>query len=434
MPGMVVFRMDAGSGMNVLLLGTYDIHGGAARAAYRLHLGLRAVGENSRMLVGHKKSTDPNVMTLAPVDAAEAAHARAVQAEMEGELRAYPGFDPATSPAFHDDRSLVGDILVRQLPPADVVNLHWVSGFVDGTSFLRSRPSGQPVVWTLHDMNTFTGGCHYAAGCTRFLDGCGACPVLLSHDPGDLSHRILERRKEAVSAARVAGTPLHVVAPSRWLAGEARRSALFRDIPVSVIPYGLETDVFTPTDRAEARRSFNLSPDQKLIVFVAHVVTDPRKGLALLDEALCRLGPQRDLALLMVGLGTPALKAPVVQLKSGLISDDATMSRLYSAADLVVVPSLEDNLPNTVLEAMASGTPVVGFHSGGIPDMITPGETGFLAEAGDTASLARAIAEAFADPVRLSAMGRSARARVEREHTLAAQANRYRDLYHSLRR
>lgn len=418
--------------MNILILGTYDIHGGAARAAYRLHLGLRAIGEGSRMMVGHKKSTDPDVLTLAPVGPEEAARAHAIHAAIEGDLRAYPAFDPQTSSAFHDDRSPVGEVLVRQMPAADVVNLHWVSGFVDGPSFLSSRRPGQPLVWTLHDMNAFTGGCHYAGGCRRFEDGCGACPVLGSQDPGDLSSRILRRRIAGLQAARTAGTRMHVVTPSRWLADEARRSALFRDVPVSTIPYGLETDIFTPTDRAEARRSFNLSPDLKLIVFVAHVVTDPRKGLALLDEALCRLGPQENLALLMVGLGTPALKAPVMQLKSGLVSDDATMSRLYSAADLVAVPSLEDNLPNTVLEAMASGTPVVGFRSGGIPDMIAPGENGFLAEPGDTASLAQAIGDAFSDPVRLAGMGRAARARIEREHTLAVQAGRYRELYQSL--
>lgn len=417
--------------MKINIINTFDNYGGAARAAFRLYRGLRdAVGDDCAMLSLYKYSQDPGVRTLAPAAAEDVARAHAIEAEIAAETAPYPVLQAGGFPPFHSERSPFGDILVQQMPAADVVNLHWVRGFVDYGAFFRSRPPGQPVVWTLHDMNAFTGGCHYTAGCDRYIDACGACPVLESTDPEDASFQVLQR-KRAILAARTGG-PLHVVAPSRWLAAEAKRSRLFADLPVSVIPYGLETDVFVPHDRQAARQSFNLPADLKIILFIAHVVTDPRKGLARLDEALARLGPQNDVALLLVGQGTPTLTAPVQCLRSGLVNDDATVSRLYSAADLVVVPSLEDNLPNTVLEAMASGTATAGFAIGGIPDMIIPGETGFLADPADPQSLDRALAEALADPARLAALGRGARARVEREHTLARQAERYLDLYRSL--
>lgn len=417
--------------MKVNIINTFDTYGGAARAAVRLYRGLRAaIGDDCMMMSLHKHGQDPGVRTLVPATAEEVARAHETEAAMAAEIAPYPALQNVGFPPFHGERSPFGEALVRQMPAADIVNLHWVRGFVDYAAFFQSRPAGQPVVWTLHDMHPLTGGCHYAADCDRYVEHCGTCPVLGSDNPEDASFQILQR-KQAILAARTGG-PLHVVAPSRWLAAQARRSRLFRDTPVSVIPYGLESDVFTPHDRQAARQGFGLPPDLKIILFIAHVVTDPRKGLAYLDEALARLGPQKDVALLLVGQGTPTLKAPVQCLRAGLVNDDATVSRLYSAADLVVVPSLEDNLPNTVLEAMASGTAAAGFAIGGIPDMIIPGETGFLAAPGDIESLSLALADALADPARLAAIGRAARARVEREHTLARQAERYLDLYRSL--
>ena len=416
--------------MNIVLVNTFDNYGGAARAAFRLFKGLKATGGGCTMVVARKISDDPDVTTLGGLSAEEQASAAAVRAELDAQAAPYPILrNPGFAP-FHAERSPLGRALVNRLPAADVVNLHWVREMVDYADFFSTRPPGQPVVWTLHDMHPFTGGCHYVRGCDRHADACGRCPLLGSDDPNDLSARILAGKRD--SLARRTGGPMHVVTPSRWLADEARRSRLFRDLPISVIPYGLDTSVFTPHDRLAVRRGFNLPPDLRIILFVAHVLDDPRKGLAYLDDALRRLGPQPDVGVLMVGGGDYALRAPVVKMRAGLVDDDAVMSRLYAAADLVAVPSLEDNLPNTMLEAMASGTPVIGFDVGGVPDMVIPGETGFLAPLGDAEGLSRAFADALGDPSRLAAMGHAARARIEREHTLAVQATRYRDLYRSL--
>lgn len=416
--------------MKIVLVNTFDNYGGAARAAFRLFKGLKATGGGCTMVVGRKVSDDPDVMTLNPLSAAEQAAAAKVRSEIEAQVAPYPMLRSPGFAPFHVERAPFGHALVNRLPTADVINLHWVRELVDYAGFFSSRPPGQPVVWTLHDMHPFTGGCHYVRGCERHADACGRCPLLESDDPEDLSFRILQGKLDSLRSRT--GGPLHVVTPSRWLAKEARRSRLFRDLPISVIPYGLDTDLFIPHDRLATRQAFKLPADLKIILFVAHMLDDPRKGLAYLDEALCRLGPRPDVGVLMVGGAEFALRAQVVKMRAGLVDNDALMSRFYAAADLVAVPSLEDNLPNTMLEAMASGTPVVGFDVGGVPDMVIPGETGFLAPLAEVEGLARALGDALGDGARLAAMGRMARARIEREHTLATQAMRYRDLYRSL--
>ncbi|MCW2249531.1 glycosyltransferase involved in cell wall biosynthesis [Azospirillum fermentarium] len=415
--------------MKILHINTFDIHGGAARAAFRLFKGLRAIGEESRMLVLHKTGNDPDVATLGSVTPDQLARAHAIQAEIQAEAAPYPMLSAPGFVSFHSERAAPGEIMVSQLPPADIIHLHWVRGLVDYPSFFANRRPDQPVVWTLHDMHPFSGGCHYAGECERFTQGCGACPFLKSDDPADLSARILERKTTALARRN---NRLHIVTPSHWLGREAARSSLFRDIPVSVIPPGLETDTFVAHDRQAMRQAFKLPPGLKVILFIAHMVDDPRKGLSYLDEALCRLGPRPDVALLLVGGGTMALKSQVHHLRTGLVADDAMVGRLYSAADIVAMPSLEDNLPNTMLEAMAAGTPVIGFDIGGVPDLVIPGETGYLAPPADTEALSAALATALADPAHLAAMGRMARARIEREHTLEVMASRYRDLYRSL--
>ena len=414
--------------MKVVIVNTYENYGGAARAANRLFKGLCELSPeiSATMFVSQRQTDDPRVLSPQKTSEAVVARAQARQNDIAAEHAPYPMLHRPDTAIFNGDRAPLGAVLVDQFPAADVVNLHWTSTFLDWEMFFASLSPKTPVVWTLHDMNAFTGGCHYANGCEGFLAECGRCPLLRSTEADDLSRRILSRKREIL--AKWPGT-LHVVTPSRWLGEEARRSALFRNRPVHIIPYGLETDVFRPQDRQAVRALFKLPQDKKIILFVAHVLTDPRKGLAYLDEALSQLGQQDDVALLMVGMGTPGVKAPVHHIRGDLVSDDKTMNMLYAACDLVAVPSQEDNLPNTVLEGMASGRPVVGFAIGGVPDMVIPGETGFLAKLGDVASLAEALRAALADVGALRVMGDRARRRIEQRHTLAIQGWRYADLF-----
>lgn len=419
--------------MRLAQVSYFDVAGGAAQAAYRLHRGLVDLGAASTMLVYQRDTDDPTVAVVQPDPEADAAHREDVRATFVADsegldvLRA-PGFIP-----FHTGRAVAGPALERAVHDADVVNLHWVRALVDWQTFFASRPRRQAVVWTLHDMHPFTGGCHYAAACDGFARTCGACPVLNS-PPGradDLSTRVQRRKVAALRA--FSGAALHIVSPSRWLADQAARSTVFAGLPVSVIPYGLDTVRFHPgVDGAAARHALEIGPDTTVILFVAQAVTDRRKGLDVLDAALGRLAPRNDVLILVVGDGTFPFTGGWPARHIGPVADPAALARLYALADLTVVPSREDNLPNTVLESLASGTAVLGSRIGGIADMITDGENGALAPPDDIPAWSAALDRLLADPETLAAMGRRGRARAERDHALSVQARRYLDLYGQL--
>ncbi|PNQ95181.1 glycosyl transferase family 1 (plasmid) [Azospirillum argentinense] len=420
--------------MNIVLVSTYEANGGAARAANRLFQGLRGLGADGhpldcRLLVTRKETDDPGVEVLGPPSPGEQERGQALSAELLDATAPYPvlrmnhGFAP-----FHSDRSTAGEVLLRRLVGADVVNLHWVRGQIDYPAFFRDRPLGIPVVWTLHDMHPFTGGCHYAGSCTGFERACGACPVLGSENEEDLSRTVLTRK--AACVARYPG-PIHIVAPSRWLAEAARRSLVFAGLPVSIIPYGLDTSRFRPWERSAARQALGVPEGKPTVLFTAHGLNDPRKGLSLLDDALVRIGPHREVCLLLAGEGKVHLRSGVECIRLG-VQDDAGMVRAYSAADAVAVTSTEDNLPNAVLEGMACGTAVIGTAVGGIPDVVRHGINGFLVASGDVASLAHVLDDALRDLPGLHAMGGEARRIVEREYSLEVQARRYLELYRSL--
>ena len=417
--------------MRLLHINTMDNIGGAARAAHRLHTGLRRRGFDSSMFVAKRSSDDPAAVAFKPSTGLPGRLRRRLLHEwITRSLARYRTSRPSGYELFSDDRTMYGRALVEQLLPCDVVNLHWVAGLLDYQSFFSRVPEDSPVVWTLHDMNPFTGGCHYDDGCGKFKQGCGACPQLGSEDKGDLSRRIWQRKKKAVS--QVPPGRLHLVTPSRWLATEVQRSTLLGDLPVSVIPYALDTEVFAPREGAVARAALRVPPEASVVLFVSHGVDNRRKGLALLVEALSRLADIGNLFLLTLGQGQPALDLPFPHLHLGSLDNDHLLPLIYSAADLFVIPSLQDNLPNTVLESLACSTPVVGFNVGGIPDMVRPGETGMLAPAGDVAALANAISQLLQDDDMRTSMSETCRRVAVEQYRLDVQARRYAELYDSL--
>ncbi|MCS4101411.1 glycosyltransferase [Salinibacter ruber] len=225
---------------------------------------------------------------------------------------------------------------------------------------------------------------------------------------------------------------LHVVCPSEWMADEARASTLLADVPVSVIPYGLDTNRFFPCDAEGVPPAFGIPDDHRIVLFVASD-TRARKGFDLLDNALSALGAEKT-TLLSVGGDEPELESDLPHVHAGYVESDLLLSVLYSLADVFVIPSRQDNLPNTVLESMACGTPVIGFEVGGIPDMVRPGETGWLAEPEDVRSLREAIEASLSDDAVRRQRGERARAVVEKEYTLEVQARGYKDVYQRLLR
>ena len=430
--------IDPASGrpLKVVHLATTDF-GGAGKAAYRLHRGLLESGVDSTMLVVTRKSCDPSVRVLrsgepGPVAdspqqfPANNAYAQRVMEHWNALVSAYPGRDPGMD-NFSDDFSEIPLESSREIREAEIVNLHWVSGIFNCLNAVRAL-RGKKIVWTMHDMNPVTGGCHYAGECTGYLRSCGSCPMLGSTDDADITHSLWEFKKYAYGKL-----DLHPVAPSRWLAGVARQSSLFSPFTTRVIPNGFPSDVFAPSPaRRELREAYGIPPGAKLLLFGAESLLIERKGLAYLLQALKGMATQ-GITLAVFGKLPEELRLqvnlPLINL--GYFEDETDLAARYSMADLFVIPSLQDNLPNTVVEAMLCGVPVLGFNIGGIPDMVEHQRTGYLAPPRDVSGLIDGINWCLFHP-EAAGMGARSREKALACYSQEVQAQSYRALYREL--
>jgi glycosyltransferase involved in cell wall biosynthesis len=240
---------------------------------------------------------------------------------------------------------------------------------------------------------------------------------------------VWKRKKEAFASE--SANRMQIVAPSRWLAAEAKKSSLFGHLPVTVIPYGLETDRFRPRDRHFSRQLLEIPSEAKVVLFVADWANEKRKGLDLLLDAIRGLGNLRGLYVFAVGRNVDSKLVGLPGKTIGYVRDDLTLSLVYSAADVFVVPSLEDNLPNTALEALSCGLPTVAFEAGGTSDIVRDGTTGTLVPAGDVRALQSAIGSLLNDPERRARMAEESRRIAVQEYKLDVQARRYVALYES---
>ena len=319
---------------------------------------------------------------------------------------------------------------VRQ---ADVIHLHWINfGFLSLLSLENLFALGKPVVWTLHDMWAFTGGCHYSGECTHYQTHCHHCPFLRTASAHDLSFRVFEEK------ARIfAKTPrIHFVTCSQWLANCLKVSALLGKFPVTAIPNPIDTALYAPLQQAAMRQKLGLPADKKLILFGAMNTQDPRKGFAYLAEALRKIartsqnGDTDGLELVIFGKANPdALAALPFRVHDyGAVRGDAALVDLYNACDLLVLPSLEDNLPNTVMEALACGVPAVAFDTGGLPEMIDHSRNGYLARYRSAEDLAEGIRFVL-DNARKNQLKEAARQSATERFSEAAVAARYQDVY-----
>lgn len=419
--------------MKIIHVSTYDLSGGAARAAYRLHQGLQRAGQDSSMLVAWKRSSDPAVSVFQrSTEALRRARRMLRRERIHSSLASYPGARSDLYGLFSLDRSEYADDWARAFPRGDVVHLHWVADFLDYEKFFSEVPPDLPLVWTLHDMNAFTGGCHYDFGCRRFTAACGLCPQLDSQDWEDLSHQAWRRKEK--SLARLRSDQLQVVAPSRWLAEEAQRSSLLGRFPACVVPHGVDTELFSPRDRGVARQALGLPAEARVVLFIADSLKERRKGLPLLLQALSSMHHVRDLLLVSVGKDRVSLPTPVSHVPLGFLANDRFLSLAYSAADVFVAPALQEAFGQTALEALACGTPVVGFNVGGIGEVVRSGVNGFLVPARDVPLLAVAITRILEDPWLRKQMSANARQVVLQEYTQPLQAQRYLEIYANLRR
>jgi glycosyltransferase involved in cell wall biosynthesis len=417
--------------MKILHIGTCDLNGGAARASYRLHIGLRRLGHDSAMYVAYKSSNDPAVLEFRPPAGLNPRLRRGLRSlRIRRSMTPYQAAMARNSDLFSDDRSPYGSDVLGSLPDADVVNLHWFTNFIDYQAFFTAVPLHKPVVWTLHDMNPLTGGCHYDEGCGKYVASCGSCPQLGSHEDNDLSRQIWCRKHNLLNSS-LEGR-LTIATNSRWLAAEARRSSLLSRFPITTVHYGLDCEAFAPRNRAFSRSVLGIPADASVVLFAADWMNTPRKGFSLLCEALAGLESRSNLLLLSIGRGESSLPVSIPHLHLGYITNDQFLSVIYSAADIFVIPSLQEAFGQTALESIACGTPVVGFATGGIVDIVQDGVNGRLVAASDVNGLRAAIVDLLQDPERRSEMSARCRRIATEEFGLEDQARRYVELYESM--
>lgn len=378
--------------MKVALLNTSDHGGGAAIAAFRLMEALRATDTEAHLLVRSKQSADPSVVALDSGAYANLCYKTAFVAE-RALLYGLNGFDRAhlfEASLANTGRSLVHHPLIQE---ADIIHLHWINqGFLSLRQIEALARLGKPLVWTMHDMWPFSAALHYTGGAVdeRGIERCAERGLSL---PYGLLRRQMRRKAQVFEVGHFT-----MVGCSEWIANAARRSPLAKHFAVTSIPNPIDTERFSPADKEAARRSWGFSPEEQIILFGAVNTSDPRKGAGELVESLRLFAEQygahhpRVRVVIFGYQGSSFVESiplPVTQI--GFVREAQRMIELYRAADIYVTPSLEDNLPNTIMEAMSVGLPVVGFATGGIPEMIAHCQTGYVASYQSATSFAEGI-------------------------------------------
>ena len=399
--------------LSVLHVSQTDAGGGSAASAYRIHESLRGLGCRSRMLVGERRTADPDVRSLKRNTAWRIAD-RAL-----GELAERASLQYALYPSSF---GLAADPWFRA---ADVVQLYNLHGSYFSPTALPLLTRRRPTAWRLSDMWALTGHTAYAYDCERWRTGCGSCPYLAEYPAlrRDTTARLWRIKKAAYDRSR-----LTIVAPSPWIGRLAGESPLLGRFPVRVVPNGVDLDVFTPTLRNAARAALGIDPAARVVLFSALRVDDRRKGGALLAEALRGLADS-GIELAMAGAGTLDLGRPCREL--GRL-DEADMAAAYAAADLYVHPATAENLPHAVVESIACGTPVVAFDVGGVPDAVRHLETGYLARLGDARDLAYGIATLLGDEALRTSLAARCREVAVAEYGRSREARSLLDLYEEL--
>lgn len=409
--------------MKILIVNTSDLQGGAAKAAYRLHKALLAARVDSQMLVQNKISDDSTVIGSKTKVQKLINKARLVLDQFP--IRFYRHrtrtlFTPAWLPF-----SNVVDHINRIDP--DIVHLHWIGfGMIRIEELARIKA---PIVWSLHDDWAFTGGCHVKWECEKYKDHCGACPRLGSNNENDLSRDIFSRKEKTFSQMPT----MTIVALSRWLQACAQESTLLKDKTVKNLPNPIDTEIFSPSNKEKAREHWQLPKHKKLVLFGAMVPKgDINKGFNKLKEALDRLtGEDIELVLFGSNESQTTTKFRFKTHNIGHVNDEISLAALYSACDVMVVPSLQENLSNVIMESLACATPVIAFDVGGNSDLIEHQQNGYLAKAIDTDDFSNGIAWVLNSP-RYEELSKNAEKKIVDRFSNTVVAQRYISMYKEL--
>lgn len=369
--------------MKILIVNYSDLSGGAARASYRLFSSLNKLGIDSEMLVAKKISDSPLVKTF-PI---KINYFRLLIVNYFNlqKIKKYRKRDQVIfSPSLISSKTAVK--LINK-SDADIVHLHWINNGMLSISDIKKIK--KPVVWSLHDMWAFTGGCHYDQFCGKYEDNCHNCPILKSNKNKDLAYKVHLKKTKIYQKHN----NITVVGLSKWLADSARKSSIFRGFNIVQLPNPIDTSIFSPVDKVEARKILNLPIEEKIILFGAMSATsDERKGYKQLINAIMNLD-MNGKKLVVFGSSRPIAPDSLTEtaIYLGRVNDDINLKLIYSAADVMVVPSIQENLSNAIMESLSCGTPVVAFNIGGNSDMIIHKRTGYLATPYDSYDLSAGI-------------------------------------------
>ena len=406
--------------MNILHINQSDLAGGASIAGYRLHQGLLKQGIDSRLLVATVKTKSDRVDSTPR----------------------WRILDKITSPItrklglHYIDRLATFNLDQHSFfNHADVINFHNLHNGSPGYFNYLAIPhltKNKPAIFTLHDMWSFTGHCSYSYDCDRWKTGCGKCPYPDVYPAIIRDNTNIEWKLKNWAYHH---SNLTIVTPSRWLYEQARQSML-RDLAIHHIPYGIDTEVYQPLDSQNCKSVLGIPQNKKVLMFAATNLTEARKGGSLLLKALQQLpdSVKAETILLTFGSGSEAIADTVEMpaLNLGYINNEYFKAIAYSAADLFIFPTRADNLPLMLQESMACGTPMVSFKIGGVPDLVRPDLTGYLAQPEDTEDFCNGIVQLLEDRDRCEGLSKNCRAIALEEYSLELQAQRYIELYHQI--
>jgi len=398
--------------------------GGAARAAIRINESLSGL-ENSAI--------ENKVLVVNRITSSEKTESIATTKFKKLQIVLYNIFNKFTikkyNPSSLFSNSVMGfDISTcKDIIDCDIINLHWINeGMLSYDSLKQLKALNKPIVWTLHDMWSFTGGCHYDEECGRYKENCGNCKVLKSNKNNDISSSILKTKMKIYENMNIT-----IVGCSNWITSCAKESTVFKDKNCINIPNAINTKVYKPISKEIAKDILNIETQKKIILFGAMSSTsDVRKGFKYLLESVKYLDKDKYLA---VVFGNNDINEDIEKYLEtkyfGKLSDDYTLNLLYNAADVFVAPSIQENLANTVMESLACGTPVVAFNIGGMADMIKHKYNGYLSNSFDSEDLAKGIIYSVENNEEL---GSNARLYVVNNYDYNEISKRYYDLYESL--
>ena len=426
--------------MKILLINTDDSMGGAAIACLRLLTILeRTEGIEVKMLVQEKKGKHLKVKALADTWMSK----KLAFARFALERLYFLFFEKNKDIRFTFSPANIGiDISEHPLvQEADIIHLHWINfGFLSVDSLEKLFKLNKPIVWTLHDMWAFTGGCHHSGDCENYQVTCGDCVQYLKNSAkNDLSNQIWQRKNTIFNSTLTLpdGAGFSFIGCSEWLTNRAKKSSLLKDFLVKAIPNPLDTSLFCSQNKVESRRKLGLPTDKKLILFVAAKTSVIWKGFGYFQAALVLLKSQvpdnQVIELIILGESEEETnqKLPFKYHALGRVNDINKIVSIYSAADVFVTSSIQENLPNTIMEAMACGTPCVGFEVGGIPEMIENKVSGFLAKYKSAENLAEGINWVLFEADH-EALAKNARKKVIENYSEAVVVEKYLEVYRNL--